>query len=139
MYLLDNDLNAIQGLLIANKEVLSLLDLTTNSPGVEIAGRITKKSKWDDLAGNVKRICIYPLPSRPTRSEILFEEMIEIDVHVSSVQDFKARQILGKVIDTLNSKPINGRYLTSKGVLGELPTAQGFYCVGARFGYFSPI
>lgn len=138
MYLLDKDLNAIQRLLIEDKEVLRLMDLT-GKPAVDIAEKIIKKSKWDDLAGNSKRICIFPLPSRSTRNEILFEEIIEIDVHVPSLQDFHARQIMGRIVEVLKAKSINGRYLNFKGIEGELATMQGFYCVGVRFGYFSPI
>lgn len=138
MYNIDGDLNAIQKMIIGNKEILALLDLATATP-VEVAKKIIKKSKWDDLATSEKRICIYSVPSRPTRIDYLFEELIEIDCHVPSTLDYKARQIIGKVVDTLNNKSINGRYVYCKGNLGELSTADGFYCHGVRFGYFSPI
>lgn len=138
MYLLDKDLNDIQKALIADKEILRLLDLT-GKPPIEIAETIIKRSKWDDLAGNKKRLCIYPLPSRSTRNDILFEEVIEIDCHVPAIQDFQARQIIGRVIDVLKTKSINGRYLNFKGIQGEISTMTGFYCVGVRFGYFSPV
>ncbi|MDR7856081.1 hypothetical protein [Tissierella sp.] len=138
MYDFDKDLNTIQKLLIADKEIMRLLDLTGKSNS-EIGKRITKKSQWSDLLSSDKRLCLYPLRSRGTRSSILFEEIIAIDCHVPSVQDFQARQIMGKVVDVLNNKRINGRYLTFKGQLGELPTATGFYCFGVHFGYFSPV
>lgn len=138
MYLLDSDLNAIQRLLIADKEILKLLGLNGKSQ-IEIAETIIKKSQWNDLVGNSKRLCIYPRPSHSTRNDILFEEVIQIDCHVPSIQDFQARQIIGRVVTVLKNKSINGRYLNPKGIQGELATMQGFYCIGARFGYFSPI
>lgn len=138
MYDFDKDLNTIQKLLIADKEIIRLLDLTGKS-NVEIAKRITKKSQWNDLVTSDKRLCLYPLRSRPTRNSILFEEGIEVDCHVPAMQDHQARQIIGRVVDVLNNRSINGRYLTFKGQLGELPTATGFYCGGVHFGYFSPV
>lgn len=117
---------------------MALLDLTGKS-NAEIAKKIIKRNKWDDLLSSDKRLCAYPLPSRPTGSEILFEEIIEIDCHVPAVEDFKARQIIGRVVDLLKGERINGRYLTFRGQLGELPTTTGFYCYGVRFGYFSPV
>lgn len=138
MYNFDADLNSIQKMLIADKQIMTLLDLIGKS-NAEIGQRIIKRSRWDNLATNEKRLCIYPLPSRPTRSEILFEEIIEIDCHVPAIQDFQARQIIGRVIDILKTQRLNGRYLTFKGQIGELPTAAGFYCCGVRFGYYSPV
>lgn len=138
MYDIDGDLNAIQKILINNKEILALLDLT-GATNTDIGKKIIKRSKWDDLVTNEKRVCIYSIPSRPTRNSILFEELIEIDCHVPSSLDYKARKIVGKVVDTLNNRSINGRYIYCKGNLGELSTADGFYCHGVRFSYYSPI
>lgn len=128
----------MQKILIADKEIMRLLDLT-GKPNAEIGKRITKKSQWNDLADSNKRLCLYPLRSRPTRNSILFEEIIEIDCHVPAMQDHHARQVIGRVVDVLNNRSINGRYLTFKGQLGELPTATGFYCCGVHFGYYSPV
>ena len=137
-YNIDGDLNVIQRMIVNNKDILALLDLT-GATNAEIAKRIIKRSKWNDLATSDKRLCIYSVPARPTRIDYLFEELIEIDVHVPATSDYKARQIIGKVVDTLNNKNINGRYIKFKGQLGELSTMDGFYCHGVRFGYFSPI
>lgn len=125
-------------MLVADKKILSLLDLT-GEPLAKIVRRIIKQSQWSDLADSTRKICLYPLPSRYTRSSILFEEVIEVDIHVPSLESHKARQIAGYVVDKLNNKTINGRYLTFKGLLGELPTATGFYCIGVRFSYYSPV
>lgn len=138
MYIIDDDLNSIQKMLIADKQIMTLLDLIGKS-NAEIGKRIIKKSKWDDLATNEKRLCIYPLPSRSTRSDILFEEIIEVDCHVPAIQDHHARQIIGRIVSVLNNRRINGRYIKFKGALGELPTANGFYCYGVRFNYYSPV
>lgn len=117
---------------------MKLLDLTGKT-NAEIAKKVIKRSQWSDLVSSDKRLCVYPLPSRPTGNEILFEEMIEIDCHVPVMEDFKARQVIGRVVTLLKGERINGRYLTFRGQLGELPTATGFYCHGIRFGYFSPL
>lgn len=138
MYSLDSDLNTIQRILIADKKLITLLDLD-GKPPAEIGRRITKQSQWNDLADNTKRLCIYPLPSRFTRNDILFEEVIEVDIHTPSSQSHHARQIIGRVVDILNNQRINGRYITFKGQLGELPTMTGFYCCGVRFSYYSPV
>ena len=137
-YDIDSDLNVIQRMIINNKEILALLDLT-GATNAEIGSRIIKRSKWSDLTSSDKRLCIYFVPARPTRNSIIFEEIIEIDCHVPATSDFKARQIIGKVVDTLNNKSINGRYLQAKPQLGELSTMDGFYCHGVRFSYFSPV
>lgn len=124
---------------IVNDEIISgLLDLTGKS-NAEIARRVIKRSQWDDLATSDKRLCIFPLPSRRTYNSNLFEEVIEINCHVPAMQDYKARQVIGRVVDLLQYERVNGRYLAFRGQLGELPTADGFYCCGVRFGYYSPI
>lgn len=138
IYNIDADMNALQRTIINDATILSLLGLTGKT-NAEIARKIIKRSQWSDLATSDKRLCVYPLPSRPTRNEILYEELFEVDCHVPAIEDYKARQIVGRVVDILNNKSINGRYLKAKGVLGELPTVSGFYCIGVRFGFYSPI
>ena len=64
-YDIDGDLNVIQRMIINNKEILALLDLT-GATNAEIAKRIIKRSKWNDLATSDKRLCIYSVPARPT-------------------------------------------------------------------------
>lgn len=138
IYNIDADLSAIHRMVVDNPEIIALLGLT-GKPVSEVVRKIIKRSQWSDIITSDRRLCVYPLPSRPTRNEILFEEMFEIDCHVPAGEDFKARQVIGKVVDLLNNKSINGRYLKAKGVLGELPTVSGFYCIGVRFGFYSPI
>lgn len=138
MYSMEQDIDKLQSILKADAIILSLLDLADKSP-VEVAKRIIKRSKWDDLANSEKRLCMYFCPSRTTRNDILFEEVIEIDCHVPASLDYMARRTIDRVINLLNNKRINGRYLKFKGSLGELPTATGFYCCGVRFGYYNPV
>jgi len=137
MYDIDSDINAIQKILANNKPILELMGLT-NAQTIDKAKRIIKKSQYDNLDTDEKRICIYSLPARPTRNSDLFEELIQIDVHTPSSLDNKARQIVGKIVDALNNNRINGRYIKCNGNLGELSTASGFYCHGVRFGFYSP-
>ena len=134
----ENDLTAIQNFLIQDPKIINIMGLSGKTH-VEISKRIIKRSKWDDLVDGEKRLCIYSIPSRSTRIEVLFEEMIEIDCHVPAGEDYKARQIIGRVVDIVNNARIGGRYLKSKGYLGELSTMSKYYCCGNRFGYYSPI
>lgn len=138
MYNPEADLTAIWKIVSKDAEVLSMLDLL-NSTSAEISKRIIRRSQWNDLATNEKRLCIYPRPTLPTRNDEVFEEIIEIDCHVPASDDYKAMRIIGKVTNLLNNQRINGRYIKSKGSLGELPTVSGLYCYGVRFGYYSPI
>ncbi len=138
MYDPNADLVAIQKMIIADAKILGLLDLTGNTP-VEIAKRIIRQSRFSDLATSEKRLCIYPLPSRSVRNESLLEEVIEIDCHVPAAESYKAAQVIGRVVDILKVSMISGRYLAFKGLLGELPTMTGFYCMGGKFNYFNPI
>lgn len=135
---MEKDIDKLQSIIKADATILSLLDLTNKSQ-VEIAKRIIKRSKWDDLASSEKRLCMYFCPSRLTRNDILFEEMIQIDCHLPASLDYVARRTIDRVVNLINNKQINGRYLKFKGSLGELPTAPGFYCCGVRFGYFNPV
>ena len=138
MYTMEADIDKVQSVIRSDATILSLLDLTGKTT-VEIVKRIIKRSKWDDLASSEKRLCMYFVPSRTTRNDILFEEVIEIDCHVPASLDYMARRTIDRVINLLNNKRINGRYLKFKGSLGELPTATGFYCCGVRFGYYNPV
>lgn len=128
------DLNRIQRLIIENAEILELLDLTGKS-NVEIAKRIIKRSQWSDLATNEKRLCIYFVPDRRTGNESFLQSVIQVDVHVPAIQDFKAWEIQEKVKKLLHKKQINKRYTYFNGQLGELPTMKGFFCCGIRFEF----
>lgn len=138
MYSTESDIDKVQFLLRTDATILNLLDLTGKTQ-VDIVKQIIKRSKWDNLTGSERRLCIYFAPSRPTRNDILFEEIIQIDCHVPASLDYMARRIIDRVVNLLKTQRINGRYLKYKGSLGELPTAQGFYCCGVRFAYFNPV
>lgn len=129
------DLNAIQRLIIQDKEIMDLMDLT-GKPNPEIAKRIIKRSQWDGLATNEKRICIYFIPDRRSRNESFRESIIEIDVHVPATHDFKAWQIQERIKLLLHKKRINQRYTYFEGSLGELPTMPSFFCCGSRFKFY---
>ncbi len=133
-----SDLNAIQRLIIQDKKILDLLDLTGKS-NVEIAKRIIKRSQWNDLATNEKRLCIFFVPDRRVRNESFLESTIEIDVHVPAIHDFKAWEIQERVKVILHKKRINKKYIKFYGQLGELPTMQGFFCCGSRFRFYRTI
>lgn len=132
------DLNTIQRMIIQDTEILALLDLTGKS-NIDIAKRIIKRSQWHDLATNEKRLCIYFIPDRPTKNEVIMESLFEIDVHVPAIQDFKAWEIQERVKKLLHNTKINKKYAKFYGQLGELPTSQGFFCCGSRFRFYRTI
>lgn len=109
-----------------------------DATNLEIAKQIIKRSTWDDLQENQKRICIYFRPSRLSRNDILTNEILQIDCHVPAKQDYIADRIISRVSALLNNKDLNGVYLKFAGQLGELPTMSGFYCVGVRFNFYNP-
>lgn len=128
------DLNAIQKILIEDAEIIKLMDLS-NATNIEKAKRIIKRSQWSDLATNDKRLCIFFVPDRRSRNENFLEGVIEINVHVPAIQDFKAWEIQERVKVLLHKQKINKRYTYFNGQLGELPTMQGFFCCGSRFNF----
>ena len=138
MYDIDGDLVVLQNILMADTNILSLLNLTDETH-VTVSKRIIRRSQWNDLVGSDKRLSIYPLPARPTRSEVLFEQMIEIACHVPLSEDYKARQVIARVVNIMSNTRIKGRYIRVRGLPGELTTMPGFYCLGCRFCYYDPI
>lgn len=132
------DLNAIQRLIIQDVEILRLMDLV-NATNVDKAKQIIKRSQWDGLVTNEKRICIYFIPSRGTRNESFVEEFVQIDVHVPAIQDFKAWEIQERIKVLLHNARINRKYSKFYGQLGELSTMQGFFCCGSRFKFYRSI
>jgi hypothetical protein len=134
----EKDLTAIQNIIMADKEILKLLDLEGKSR-IEIAKRIIKRSQWNDLATNEKRLCIFFVPDRRSRNESFMQSVIEIDVHVPAVEDYKSWRIQERVEKLLHKKRINKRYTYFGGQLGELPTMQGFFCCGSRFEFHRTI
>ncbi len=138
MFTPSEDLTAIQSMLNSDSTILSLLDLIGKEQ-VEINKKIIKRSKWDDLATNEKRLCLYFIPSRPTRCQDLHEQIIEIVCHAPSSLDYVATDVIGRAATLLNKKQIQGRLLKVTGQLGELPTMTGFYSCGIRICYYDPI
>lgn len=130
----EKDLTAIQNIIMADKEILTLLDLEGKSR-IEIAKKIIKRSRWDDLVTSEKRLCIYFVPDRRIRNESFMQSVIEIDVHVPAMEDYKAWRVQERVKLLLHKKRINQRYTRFNGQLGELPTMQGFFCCGSRFKF----
>ena len=131
------DKNVIWKTIRDDKTILELIGLKEATP-LEIAKQIIKRSTWDDMLTNEKRICIYFRPSRSSRNEILTNEILQIDVHVPAKQDYIADRIISRIVKLLNNKNLNGVYLKFAGQLGELPTLSGFYCAGVRFDYYNP-
>jgi len=130
-----SDLTAVQNILISDPEILSLLDLA-GKPKNKIVERIIKHNKWSDLANSDKRLCVYFIPSRRTANNSVFEEVLEIDCHVPSSENYKAWQVQERIFELLHKKRVNNRYLYAEPPLGELPTMAGFFCCGSRFKFY---
>ncbi len=118
--------------------ILTLLALTGKTP-LEIAKRIIKRSKWDDLVTNERRLCVFFCPSRKTPNQSFSQDVLEVDCHVPTANDYIAYQVQERVFTLLQNQKVNGRYLSFDGQLGELPTAQGFFCVGSRYTFIRNI
>jgi len=133
-----SDLSAVQTILNTDATILSLLDLIGKSD-VEITKRIIKRSKWDDLANNDRRLCIFFRPARKVRNLEFNEEVLELDCHVPATLDYIAYQVNEQAHALLHKKKVNNRYLYFDGQLGELSTMPSFFCAGSRYIFYRKI
>lgn len=127
-------LNAVQALFINDAKILDALQLT-DATIVEKAQSIIKRSKYDDLANNKSRVCIYFRPSRKTRNQMVVEEVLQIDCHVPVARDMYAYDVIKRANELLHDKKIGNRIFYYDGELGDLPTAPGYFCAGIRFTF----
>jgi hypothetical protein len=112
----------------------------TGQTDLEIAKHIIKRSQWDDLTTNEKRLCIYFRPSRRARlDEVTTEEVMQIDCHVPAKQDYIAYRVQKQVRNLLHGYEFSGRRLYFDGQLGELPSMPGFFCAGSRYKFYAII
>jgi len=133
-----SDLTVIQNIFKADATILNLLNLTGKTQA-EILKKIIRKSTWNDLATNERRLCLYFRPARRTPNQKFTEDVIEIDCHVPASDEFYAYKVLERVHELLNEKKVNNRYLYFDGQLGELPTMPGFFCCGSRYVFYRKI
>lgn len=138
MYTPSSDLTSVQDILKVDAIILNLIDLTGKTE-VEIIKRIIKRSQWNDLANDDKRLCVYPVPSRRTPNDSFHEAVLQVDCHVPASLDYIAWQVQEKVVKLLHKQKINNKYLQAEPALGELPTMPGFFCCGTRFKYYHTI
>jgi hypothetical protein len=117
-------------------DLLAVLGLTEATP-IQKAEKIIKRSQWDNLVSNEKRLCLYFRPSRSVRNRIVTNELLQVDVHVPAKQDYLAYRAIARVEKLLYNQEINNRIYEFDGQLGELPTMTGFVCVGARFSFYA--
>jgi hypothetical protein len=115
------------------------LGLKEDSPIPDKAERILKRSIYEGLAGSAKRLNLYFRPSRLTRNEIVTNEILQIDVHVPATQDYSAYRVQKRVRELLHKKQVGTMLLHFDGQLGELPSMQGFVCVGSRYSFYRVI
>lgn len=142
------DKEAVHARIRGDPQILELMDLV-GKPNSEIAKRIIKRNKWDDLAvPDERRICIYFRPSRDGATDFFTENVLQIDVHVPATVDWYAEMIQERICQLLQYKypdkrlgrfEVNNKILQFDGQLGELPTMPDFVCVGSRFCFYSTI
>lgn len=122
-----------------DKEILEGIGLTTDSTQLEKAKRIIKRSIYEGLAGSERRLNLYFRPSRPTRNEIITNEILQIDVHAPATQDYMTYRVQKRVRELLHKQKVGTMLLHFEGQLGELPSMQGFVCVGSRYNFYRVI
>ena len=129
-------LNALQAACIADATILSKLGLTGATAIVKAQG-IIKTSQYQDLAGGKARLCIFTLPARTTGSSLIMEDIIEIDCHVpAGGNSMYAYDVQDRLFTLLHEKVFAYHRFYYLGTLGELPTADNYVCVGARFRFY---
>lgn len=128
------DLTEVQRILINDSKILELMGLT-NATLLEKGKRIIKGTKFNDLATNEIRLCIFFNPSRKTRNECVQEETVQIDCHVPYSMRHKAYDIQERVFELLQRKTINNKYFKFYSS-SDLSTADGFFCVGSRYQFY---
>ena len=133
------DLTAIQTLFVKDKQILEGLGLTLDSPDLDKHKRIIKRSIYEGLATSDRRLNLYFRPSRATRNEIITNEILQVDVHVPATQDYYAYRVQKRVRELLHKKQVGTMILHFDGQLGELPSMQGFICVGSRYSFYRVI
>lgn len=124
-------LNAIQAAFIADAAMLDALQLTGKT-AVEKAQGIIKRSFYTDLASGKSRLCIYFRPSRYAANQLAVEDVLQIDCHVPVSRDMYAYDALRRVFELTHEKKLGNHAFYWDGMLGDLPTAQNYFCAGAR-------
>lgn len=132
------DLIAIQNLLIADNELLQLMGLETANLSMKLQKIITE-SRWSDLANPETRLCIYFIPSRRMHNDIFTEDIIQVECHVPVSNGILAYRVMERVYKLLHKKQIRCKRFYFYNQLGELPTADGFFCCGSRFNTYTQI
>ncbi len=128
------DLTVIQNILRVDEVLLNSL-LLTGKTQAEIIKKISRESRWNDLASSERRLCLYFIPSRKIRNASFNSEVIQFDCHVPAGYGFYAYEVQEQIYKLLHKQKVNNRYLYFEGQLGELPTMPGFFCCGSRFTF----
>ena len=123
---------------MADSQLLQLMGLETADLSTKLKKIITE-SRWRDLATPEVRLCVYFIPSRPMQNNIFTEDVIQIECRTPATQGILAYRVMERVYNLLHKKRINCRYIYFYNQLGELPTADGFFCCGSRFNLYTKI
>ena len=132
------DLIAVQNALIADNELLQLMGLETANLSMKLQKIITE-SRWSDLANPETRLCIYFIPSRRMQNDIFTEDIIQVECHVPVSNGILAYRVMERVYKLLHKRQIRCKRFYFYNQLGELPTADGFFCCGSRFNTYTQI
>ncbi len=134
----EKDIDNIHKRIREDAVILNLMGLEGAETKV-VASQIIKRSAWDNLVGDEKRLCIYFRPSMLSRNQLVIGELLQIDCHVPAKQDYIAYKIQARIKEILHNYEVGSRKYYFYGQLGELPTMDGFFCVGSRFVFYATI
>ena len=129
-------LDVVQEVFIADATILSYLQLS-NASAIERAQGIIKRSFYTGLAGGKSRLCIFLTPTRRNNNQFIKEDVLEINCHVPVSRDMFALDVLQRAFLLLHERTLANHILYLDGTLGELPTAENYYCAGSRFYFYS--
>ena len=132
----EGDINIIHERLRNDSILLNTLELKDASDE-HIATRIIKRNIWEDLTSNETRMCIYFRPSKQSANIIITEEILQIDIHVPAIRDYLAYRGQSRVFALLNKYEVGNRKYYFEGMVGDLATMPGLYCVGSRYYFYT--
>jgi hypothetical protein len=119
-------------------ELLNLLGIAVNDNAAK-ARQILRTSKYEDLAGSIRRLNIFFRPSRKTNNILVSEQVLEIDCHVPYDEFYMAYRILKRVNALVHKFQSDGWIFYYDSMLGELATAPNFFCASMRFSFYEVV
>ena len=122
-----------------DQTLLTLLGLSATKKD-EIVKRITRRGQFSErVTGPVKLLLLQYKPDRKTFSDVMKEQVLQVECHVHESEADVAEKVMDRVRVLLHGWSLNRRPVYYEGQLGELPSMASFVCVGSRFTYHASI